>query len=635
MVSTNPGKNIQVSDLLSIYEKLPVGIVILSEKGEVVSANPYTKTVLGLCEEDLQGGKITDMLRCSVRQDGSGYSDEEFAPVITLRTGISQRNQVVGIRNGEEGEVRWIQMDSLSVNGSGNTGAERVLCLFTDVTAQFSLENRLRGSEEQYRMLVDEMSSGLLIIQDGIIKYTNRAVMKISGYESAELRGKEFLSFIHPDEQTRVFDQYQKRIKGEIINDQYRTVGIRKDGKPVWLDIKANPIQYDKGSAIMVLLNHVDAEVQWEQKLAESECRFRSLFEYAPVGMALSYESGQFIATNQRLSEILGYTPSELQEMSFSDFTHPEDFAQELDLYEEIITGKRESFTLRNRYFHRAGNLLCCELKTRIIKNDDGSHLIVRMLMDCTEQQAAREKLVEAMEKAEESSRLKSAFLATISHEVRTPLNAVLGFSEIILNTNDDASVQKYAKTINENGWNLLEIIDEMLELALTEHGRIRLHPVQVKPEELCSSFKGTLDALMQKTGGANVKTFYTLDPRLKDQTLVLDKGKVFQVILNLFKNALKFTEDGYIKLGCIEKDAGSVSFFVEDTGIGILPEQQELIFDFFRQGDDSQTKKYGGIGVGLAISRRLAQFMNGDLTVESKPGEGAVFTLTIPKRID
>ena len=320
--------------------------------------------------------------------------------------------------------------------------------------------------------------------------------------------------------------------------------------------------------------------------------------------------------------------------MSFEEITHPDDIEEDARAFQRINQGRVDNYELMKRYIRKDGREVWGELKVSSVFDDKGNKLFIGMVDDRTEEKKAREELVAGRDMANDSSRLKSAFLASISHELRTPLNAVLGFSDIIQTITEDDNIRQYAGLINENGFNLMTIIDDILDLAMSDHGSIRLRPDRFPLERLFDEFRHQLHEVLYKSGKDDVDIRTEIEENLKNAEVVTDKSKVYQVIVNLIKNAVKFTDDGFIKLGCYEKDDNYIAFYIQDTGLGIPEDQQEVIFFFFFQDDDAINKQYGGIGIGLAISKRVALAMDGDLTLSSEPGKGSVFTFTLPKRL-
>jgi signal transduction histidine kinase len=240
--------------------------------------------------------------------------------------------------------------------------------------------------------------------------------------------------------------------------------------------------------------------------------------------------------------------------------------------------------------------------------------------------------LVISKNKAVESDRLKSAFLATMNHELRTPLNHILGFSDLILAGVKPDVVIEYVKNIQASGRNLLSIIEDIFELAVVEQSVVKVRKQIFRVEDLFAEIKTSFEYILKSSGkDEQIKLVYRPDNHFLSNTIGADRSKINQVLVNLFKNSVKFTDAGTIEFGFKILDHDKLRFYIRDTGIGIPFDKQTIIFDWFRQGDDSHSRQYGGVGIGLAISQKIAQVLNGELTVESEPGNGSTFYFTVP----
>jgi len=242
-------------------------------------------------------------------------------------------------------------------------------------------------------------------------------------------------------------------------------------------------------------------------------------------------------------------------------------------------------------------------------------------------------ELIKAKEHAEESDRLKSAFLATMSHELRTPLNAIIGFSGIMSKDMDPADQEEYIKIIHKSGKNLLNIIEDFFNISMIEAGEIKVEMEHFSFEKFRSHFNEVLYTEIKSMDKSNLAVHFSPDPSLPDLYLFTDQNKLFQIFSNILKNAVKFTDLGSIEYGYTVGNGKEIIFFVKDTGIGISPVLQKTIFEKFRQADETFTRKFGGTGLGLSISKRLTELLNGNIWVESEPDHGSAFYFMIPCR--
>jgi len=272
---------------------------------------------------------------------------------------------------------------------------------------------------------------------------------------------------------------------------------------------------------------------------------------------------------------------------------------------------------------------------------EDLSHAFNRMLRNLTNIQERNKKLISDLDRKVdelarvnmalfESNRLKSEFLSTMSHELRTPLNSIIGFSEHLLAAENLSEKQhRYAGNIMTSGQRLLALINDILELAKLEAGKMRLHPEPVNPAQVCEHAVAIFRPQAEKK---NIDINVVVD---SDGPVVRqDAGKLHQILTNLISNAVKFTPEGGRVTVKAASDGNDLVFTVSDTGVGISPEEQDLIFEKFRQAANPMTREQGGTGLGLSIVRELAKLLRGDVSLHSELGRGSVFTVRVAARL-
>lgn len=242
-----------------------------------------------------------------------------------------------------------------------------------------------------------------------------------------------------------------------------------------------------------------------------------------------------------------------------------------------------------------------------------------------------QQELETVLENLRESLRIKSSFQATISHELRTPLNHILGFGSLIHDQSTEKTIREYADELIKSGNDLLGIIDDMITLALAENSSLQLKNVPVKGVEIYSSAKELLLGMLTQTGkNEHIKLILQPDPGFISTTFLLDKKKLQQALAVIFSNAVKFTTSGSIEFG-VTSTINVVRLYVRDTGIGMPEEMTTQIFEAFRQLDDGLNRKYGGLGIGLSIAKKMIDVLGGTIEVESKVGVGSLFSIEIP----
>ncbi|MFK5854521.1 MAG: ATP-binding protein, partial [Bacteroidota bacterium] len=239
-----------------------------------------------------------------------------------------------------------------------------------------------------------------------------------------------------------------------------------------------------------------------------------------------------------------------------------------------------------------------------------------------------------ALKKATESDRLKSAFLATMSHELRTPLNSIIGFSDLIYKDMHIDDIVKFSNTIKSSGEDLLVMVEDLFDITLIESGMSKVKSSDVEVNALLREILEVIKIEQYKTNKSNLELVHTIPLGAGATIINTDSAKLKQILINLLRNALKFTHEGHIHYGySIETEEGKpvIKFFIEDTGIGVHKDKYELIFDVFKQVEDSHTRTYGGTGIGLSIAKKLTELLGGNIWVESEVGKGSTFYFSIP----
>ncbi|MGA1869941.1 MAG: ATP-binding protein [bacterium] len=266
------------------------------------------------------------------------------------------------------------------------------------------------------------------------------------------------------------------------------------------------------------------------------------------------------------------------------------------------------------------------------LRNKEGEPLgVLEIARDVTENKLYEEQLKKAVLKAEESELLKSAFLANMSHEIRTPMNAIIGFTDLMLGDELSEEHRQYLKNVKESGDLLLSIIDDILDLSKIDAGQFKIEQIPCSLKEILNSVGSSCQMIISHKG-KNISLRESF-PENINRFIIADPTRIQQIMNNLLSNAVKFTENGFIEYGVSLKDKNRLEFYVRDTGIGIPDNKRDEIFKPFQQADESHTRKYGGTGLGLTISKKLVELMGGEITVRSKLGSehGTTFYFTQP----
>ncbi len=367
-----------------------------------------------------------------------------------------------------------------------------------------------------------------------------------------------------------------------------------------------------------------------------SEATYRSIVEHAIEGIFQTTPDGRYLLANPALAHIYGYgSVEELQgsvnEIARQLYVDPERRTE----FVRLMSEEDAVWGFESPIYRKDGSVIWISENVRVIRDADGVvQYYEGTVEDITKRKQAEDELRRAKEAAEEASRSKSQFLANMSHELRTPLNAIIGYSELLREEAEDIGQTAFIddlRKIEKAGKHLLELINGVLDIAKIEAGKMEVHAETFDVATMVRDVAATVAPLVEKNG--NVFEV-TAAPDLG--VIRTDLTKLRQSLFNLLGNAGKFTSEGAVWLEAERKasaDGGvdSILFRVRDTGIGMSPGQAAKVFEAFTQADASTTRKFGGTGLGLAITREFSRMLGGETTVESEPGRGSIFTITLP----
>ena len=331
---------------------------------------------------------------------------------------------------------------------------------------------------------------------------------------------------------------------------------------------------------------------------------------------------------------ILGYEPGELPSTatSWTDNIHPDDLMEAYRRIQEHLEGKTERYVHPHRLRHKRGHHLWVEARGRAVRDGAGkASRLVGTLTGIEQVKRLEAELRGARAEAEAAIRAKAEFLAAVSHEIRTPMNGIIGITQLLLDSGLEKNQHHYAEAVMGSANELMTIINDILDISKLEAGRLE---IEATPLALADLVSDVVEQLAPRAREKALEISEFVAPEL-DQPLLGDPRRLRQILLNLTANAVKFTEAGEIAIEALagERSASGLTLILEvsDTGIGIPPDASESLFARFVQGDGSTARRYGGTGLGLAISRELAELMGGTISVDSAPGSGSRFTVTLP----
>ena len=475
-----------------------------------------------------------------------------------------------------------------------------------------NLSSYMQHGYAYYRMITDEDNH-----VDFVYEEVNESYAKLTGLR--DVIGKR-MTEVRPGlaKSSPMFIEKYARVAETGIPDKFE---IFIDTENHWYDVSLFSPQ--KGY-VLSMFDDISA-----RKLAENQLRKLSVaVEQSPAIVVMTDPLGNIEYVNPMFTEVTGYSADEARGQNpriLKSGLMPQSVYEEL--WRTILSGDVWHGELQNK--KKNGELYWDQAVISAIRNKENVITnFVAVKVDISEQKKMFAELIAAKQKAEESDRLKSAFLANISHEIRTPMNGILGFAQLLKSPHLAGEEQaEYIDLIMQSGERMLNLINNLINISRIEAGETMLHVIETPVNELLSDLYAFFKPEIEKKGlRLNCKT------GLPDVESIVetDSGKLIQILTNLIQNALKFTSKGEIDFG-YNRIGGALEFYVIDTGVGIAPDMKEKIFDRFHQVDNTITRTQEGSGLGLSISKAYVELLGGTIRVESREGWGSEFYFTLP----
>jgi len=487
-------------------------------------------------------------------------------------------------------------------------------------------------SNIDFKHLVDNLKAGIYRSTPGArakLLYANATMCEMFGINEknlAEVYVKDF--FVDQ----RAFQSFNKRMKeeGTVKNLELRLKGDKK--KVFWCSISGVAVKDKKNkkgkvNEFDIIIHDISLRKAVENELIESKELFQTIFDNTAAAISVTDKHEKIVAWNPFTERMLGMTREELFNKPVEEL-YPKEEWQKIRRLNIRASGIHAD--LETKIYKKGGSVLDITISISILKDAHGKIVgSIGIMQDITERRLVREMLIQSKLAAEEANKAKSLFLASMSHEVRTPMNAIIGMIDLTLETHLEEEQKENLMVAKDAADNLLGLLNDILDLSRVESGRITLENIEFHlPNVLNSVCKGM---------GVTIKD--------KDIEMIIDIGsdvpelvegdpvRIRQLITNLMNNAIKFTPKGKIttsvKVVSRTKDNVVLLFSVKDEGVGIPKSSQEKIFEVFTQADDSTTRRFGGTGLGLAICKRLVEMMGGKIWVESEESKGSTFNFT------
>jgi PAS domain S-box-containing protein len=517
---------------------------------------------------------------------------------------------------------------------------EELLATVTDELSRLAerhlAQRTLAASQAVVRRLalVAERTEKLFLLLDtrGRIEWANASVLRRFGRSMDDLRGASPYRLLDPS----AADPRAAMLIGDaIVRGAPCQADLAAGGAHGVFEIEGRPLSDDNGVYVQysLLCTDVTERRRAEAQARQSEQFFRVLFDESPVPMTIQDERFVTTRANAAYAAMLACPAEALVGQDLITRFHPDERDAVLARRQWILGCGRSPMPLAERRMVTGdGRTILTAGNSNAIVDPDGRRQWVSVVFDVTDARAKERALIEARDAAEQASRAKSQFLANMSHEIRTPMNGVLGMTELLLGTALSDKQRRFVEAAYRSGETLLEIINDMLDLSKIEAGRLELERAEFCLRVLVED---VFEMMAPRAQDKRLELACRIDPAVP-AVLVGDAMRLRQVFANLVSNAIKFTERGQVLVvvdGEAFPDEPSkyrVRFEVRDTGIGIAPEALARLFTPFMQADQTMSRRYGGTGLGLTISRQLVEMMGGRIDVRSAPGQGSVFRFDV-----
>ncbi len=392
------------------------------------------------------------------------------------------------------------------------------------------------------------------------------------------------------------------------------------------------PLEEDELLIFRAITSTAMAKKMTETQLLESEKRYRSISENSFDMICLLGMDGSYKYCNESYMDILGFSKDEVMELKPFSLAHPEDLEFTVNSFRSAILEKRKDATITIRLRCKDGSYKWVEHRGKAIKNENGEpDVILINAQDVTARKNYEEMLLKAKEAAESANKAKSDFLSNMTHELRTPLCGIIGFTDLLeTETKLDETQTEFVQMLKSSAKILLDLVNDTLDLSKIEAGKLELHTQETDLKDLFNEVFKTVEPLAKEKGiSASL-----IMPETLPKTVITDPLRLKQILLNLTGNAVKFTNSGFINLRLEyseeRKELPFLKVSVEDSGIGIDPDKLHKVTENFYQADTSATRKFSGTGLGLAITDKLLRKMNSSLEISSTPEKGSVFSFRI-----
>ncbi len=608
----------QLQLLQTAIKQSPGTIIITNQLGEIEYANPAFTRITGYRLKEVMG-KNPRILK-------SGYHPESYYKELwdTILQGKTWTGQFYNKK--KDGTPYWEEATIAPIYIKGEI--LHFICTKEDITERINAESFIKESEKKFRTFFENTKVNILLIDpdSGKIVDANNTALEYYGYTKEELRDLSFFEIL-------ILDADKNNLKlNKILDFNKKMISLRqklKSGRIQDTEVYPTPVNIENKTLIFTIIQDVTRRKKAIAALTESESKKLALLKIIPDLIFVVNREGVILDIYVEKLSNLAMPPSEMLGKKMIDIL-PKDHGKKFEDNFRTTFDTRDVITFEYSYKIK-GKEVFEEIRL-IVSGEDELLVIIR---DITNQKKSQEDLKNAWREAKKANTAKSAFIANVSHEIRTPINAIIGFSELLAKEVNQSHLEDYVNSIKSSSKTLLSLIDDILDFSKIEAGKLDIKTEFINIQSILEDTRNIFWLKMEQKK-LSFNTYVTDNtPKL----LLLDALKVRQILINLISNAYKFTEKGEVKVEIesvdkkitTQKTCVDIIIRVSDTGIGISKDFQKTIFEAFKQQEEQDSRKYGGTGLGLAITHRLVELMKGSIKLDSEPGKGSSFEVIIP----
>jgi len=585
---------------------------VSGKTGKIEFINQAVGQLLGYTIKDTFGQSLLDF-----------YAHDEQERVKQAMLQVTERGEgqleLLSKMTTKSGETRWFSWYNVYLH-------EQWLSNGRDITRHILAEQEL----QQLSLVASHVNNGVVINDaNNKILWVNKAFEKITGYSNQEVKGSGLRDIIAGKHTDRKILDYATTKSTDKKSFSIELLVYHKNAKPIWLSIMNSIILDEKGEMSKSIEIITDIT---EQKKAETEMQTLSFaLQKSEAGVLIRNGKEEVVWMNEALEEMLGWKLSELKGSVVGNKFNGEKTDLAVFRNAKKAVNYKKPCDIEIALYRKNGTLLWVSVFNNPLFDDEGNvNRQLSIMTDITARKKAEQELIRTREEALQLSHAKETFISVISHEIRTPINAVIGMSRILLEENPAPSQLEHLNILKFSSENLLKLVNDILDFTKIETGNMLLESVPVNLKQLA---RQTLHTLEFKLENKNLKLVLAISPNLPELVLA-DSTRLYQILMNLLGNAIKFTAQGEVKLSLEVENEGLqdviVKFSVSDTGIGIPADRLKVIFEAYSQAGSDTTRKYGGTGLGLTITKKLIELHQSVIKVKSEPGKGSEFSFQI-----